>query len=432
MNASTNDSRRNGLSMSVRMFFIVSLLLTSWARAQYQVYSWANFEDGALPPGHQLTGIRAEERVQVVEYSTLPGIPEALWSPLHSSEIGRFGLRLHADPKLSSLRLGLGVVLDRDKLGDHGRALYQADFYLPDLSLPLPTLAVLAMEQPPTQDAKPSAFYRFGFTKNRDMYFSCMARTSTAATIYKTDSALLAKVPRPGWHRQQIVFEGRSAIRCYIDGHETAFSPLTDDSARQLQVGIMLAEKDTSYYCFADNLSIQWTPEDAPLPDSPYAASWGGLPLASVLASGATASGGAPGAASATGAASAAGQTAGALTWLDPVNGWQRAQATRTPMLVYFYTPRVQNTLRFDALMDGDANAQAFLQRHVLARVDVNQLQGGVYARQFGVFRVPALVLLDAQGRPAAQACYNGPSDTWTDLQSRLRSGTAASGTTAQ
>ena len=47
-------------------------------------------------------------------------------------------------------------------------------------------------------------------------------------------------------------------------------SPVEEPSLRKLQVGLMLVESKNHYSCYADNLSIQWSPENVPLPDSPW------------------------------------------------------------------------------------------------------------------------------------------------------------------
>ncbi len=80
--------------------------------------------------------------------------------------------------------------------------------------------------------------------KYRDVYFSLWVPGETSAKIYKYDRSLLQSLPRGAWHRFAIVCEGEQAIRCYVDSRETNFSPLKDSSLQDLQVGVMLADKN--------------------------------------------------------------------------------------------------------------------------------------------------------------------------------------------
>src|SRR5690606_35599835 len=94
------------------------------------------------------------------------------------------------------------------------------------------------------------------------------------ASVYEFDKAFRNEIPRPGWHRFALVCEGPSTIRCYVDGRETPFSPITDNSMKEIMVGLLLADSQRSYVCYADNLSIQVSDEAPALPASPYDAGW--------------------------------------------------------------------------------------------------------------------------------------------------------------
>jgi len=374
------------------------------------VYQWENFESGKIASNSSPIGAGFENRVRVIEYSSIPNPPQGLYTPDGAKELGKYGLAIQVDAENPVLGLGVGVILRREELGASGRALVQADFFIPDSSHPVPSLGVLAMEPMTADQREPELFYRFGCTKNRDYYFSLVQKDAAEAPLYKFDRDFRARIPRSGWHRYQIVFEGPTKVRCFVDGKEAPFSPVEDTRLGRFQVGILAAERDTAYTCYADNLSIQWTPEDAPLPDSPYAASWGDAPV-TLQAQGTVLSA----------------QRAGAapVQWQDPEAAWQRSQATKAPLLVYFYAPRVPNTQHLNRLIDSTPAAQAFLSRHALAAIDVNQLQGGTYAKQFGVFRVPTLILLDGSGQEVRRVIYD-QTQTWPMVEAALTAPAAA------
>jgi len=386
------------------MTLIQAVLIPS-AWTQYQLYRWANFEEGKPQDGAVPIGEFFDTTVKVVEYAKIPNMPVEFHTGIAASETGKYGLWLKGDPAIWMAGLADGVLLDRDKLGMSGRALYQADFYLPSSDQFLPSIAVLAMEPMAPGEKQPVSFYRFGLSKNVFLYFSHVVKDEEQARIFKQDKAFLTKIPRPGWHRFAIVFEGVSTIRCYIDGQQPSFSPVEESTLRKLQVGIMLAEKDAAYECFVDNLSIQWTPEDAPLPECPYAGSWGGSGTGSATpAPPAQATPQLPSDMVST-------QRPATLEWLDTNTGWQRAHASNTEMLVYFMAPRIPATQKLDGLIQSSSDAQAFLGKYILVKIDVNQLEGGHLAKKFRIFKVPTMVILNPKGDEIGKAIYRSTDD---------------------
>jgi len=381
------------------------LICSGWA--QYQLYRWANFETGKFQDGSVPIGGYFDTSVKVMDLARIPNMPTEFHTGISAHETGQYGLWLKGDPAIWMAGLADGVVLDRDKLGMQGRALYQADFYLPPVEQFLPSIAVLAMEPLPPGGKEPVSFYRFGLTKNVFLYFSHVVKDELQARIFKQDKTLLTKIPRPGWHRFAIVFEGVSTIRCYIDGQQPSFSPVEESTLRKLQVGIMLAETDATYDCFVDNLSIQWTPEDAPLPDSPYASSWGGGGVTQVQSTPQIPQ------------AMASSQRPATLEWLEPNTGWERSKSSNTQMLVYFMAPRIPSTLKLDSLMQSSAEAQAFLGKCVPVKIDVNQLQGGHLAKKFRIFKVPTMVLLDPKGNETGRAIFRS-TDDWNTFSAQF------------
>ncbi len=398
------------------------------AAAQYQVYQWANFETGVLPPGTTLLGNNPERFIRIQD-NNAPGQPPAGYrEPIAARETGKYSLALRSDPQNWITGLAVGVILDRELLGARGRALYQADFFIPAEPAFMPNLAVLAMEPLAPGDTTPRSFYRFGLTRpkgstgKRIFYFSHVVYDPTEqrqADYFVQDRDFPDQIPRPGWHRFSIIFEGQSTIRCYVDGRELSFSPIEHDTLKKLQVGILLADKDDAYECFLDNMSIQWTNEDVPLPDSPYAVSWGDAPPPTVglmaAAQGLPSQGpaAAPQATAAAAAQPAASQ--GAILWHDTNSGWIEASASGKPMLVYFHAPRVRATAELNQIIQTDPAAQAFLRKVVPISVDVNQLQGGALARQFTVFRVPMLLLMNTEGKELARSQFTSGMK-WADL----------------
>lgn len=415
----TNGARPGGWMV----MGIVALLMlgTSAATAQYQVYAWYNFDDGRLDAKAVPLGRNAAQRVAVMAYPQGLGAPTGLYDALTAREIGGAGLLLktETDPNSPNHTVGLAsnVILQRSRLGRTGRALFQADFFIPPQPQIAPSLAVLAMAPLEPGRSTPSTFYRFGIAANRDVYFSLIAQGGTAP-LYMNDKTLFNKLPRGAWHRFAIVCEGEQTIRCYVDGREASFSPLQDNSLQNLQVGVMLADKSNVYSAWVDNLSIQWTHEDVPLPDSPWLWTWPGGPprpaLPGVVAMGSNGSDRVP-ATPHPGFAPPSGQ----VVWFDAADGWDQSQKQQKPMLVYFQAPHLPVTRQLEQLLQTDA-AKAYLARHACVKVDVNQLHGGTYAERFKIFKVPTMIVFDMQGNETNRAVFN-KNDTWPSFEAKLR-----------
>jgi len=385
----------------VSLLVIIVAMIVPHVTAQYQLFRWVKFEKGKIPPESSTFGKNKDRMARVVDLSTIPNMPPAFRSGVGGSETGRYGLWLKAHPDVWIVGLADNVLLDRARLGMRGRALYQADFFIPPQGQYIPSLAVLAMEPLRPGDESPRSFYRFGFTLGRSLYFSHVIQDEETARVFLQDLDMGSLVPRPGWHRFAIVFEGPKLIHCYIDGHETNFSPIEDDTIKELQVGVMLAEKEKEYNAYVDNLSIQWTPEDAPLPESPYAPSWGDAPVPNLSA------------------LTTPNPAATPIRWLDTREAWSQCQATRKPMLVYFYAPHVDAAVNLDRIFQSDPSAQQYLKQYIPVKIDVNQYQGGDLARKFQIFKVPTLVLMNPGGQVTKKAIF-GMRDTWSNLHSKL------------
>lgn len=393
--------------------FLALALAAFWqpgpASAQYHVYQWANFEDG-LPEGSVTFGKHAAERVRPVDLSTVSGMPPSFRNETAVRETGRQALLMKAAPESTSPAdimhgLGVGIIFERDQLGTSGKAIYQADFFFPANIQRTPAVAVLATEPllppPPGLPVMPRDYYRFGVS-HRGFYFSCVSKRNPSSGIYKLDSQLLKSLPRPGWHRLAIVFEGSDTIRCYVDGREPSFSPIRHRDLRKLQVGVMLAEDFRFYDTYVDNLSIQVSQGDIDLPESPYSAGW----KVAAKSSGTRLP---PLTAALTG-----------VQWMEPVAAWGEAQRQGKPLLLYFHASTVPATRQFNQLLETNTSARAFLARHCCAQVDVNQLSGGAIAKQYGVFRVPSFLIITPQATEAGRATFT-LDDTWDSFMEKLK-----------
>jgi hypothetical protein len=305
-----------------------------------------------MPVGFHSGAAAKETGKAALEIQSMPTAPQGAYSN---------GLAMHAE-------------VDRDTLGPQGRALMQADFFIPEAGKPLPSLAVLAMDPPTTNVTNnniPSmsrGFYRFGLTGQKSLYFSCVRPGEPTAAVYQQDNDLLKQIPPGSWHRFALAFQGPEDVRCYVDGREAKFSPIKDTSFKKLQVGVMLAENKLDYKAYVDNLSIQVSKDAPGIPDSPYAADW------KVAAS-------ASGKIQTDASAPAPQQVTQATQWQDPLEAWSVAQKSNKPLLLYFYAPGVKAATRMDTVFATDASAKAFLAQHECARIVVYQLQGGDLAK---------------------------------------------------
>ena len=306
------------------------------------------------------------------------------------------------------------MILDRDTLGANGHAIYQVDFFVPAAPQRVPSLAVIAMEPLPANAANnmPLAFYRWGTLANRDLYFSYVnTRPGAQATVpYSADTALFKRVPKPGWHRLALVFEGPEKIRCFIDGNEPKFSPINDKTLRKLQVGVLQSDPKFSYDAYIDNLSIQWTAEDVALPASPYAAGWPPAPAAA--ASGQTVAKAAAKPAEPKSAESRSND----IQWAEPGDAWQETQRSKRPLLFYFTATGFATADRLDSILATDSRAKTFLDAHCRSRIDVNQLMGGRIAQRYGIFKVPTFLIVSPDSKELARVTF-GKDDTWDTLR---------------
>ncbi len=378
---------------------VLGLFAVGSAHAQYRVYHWSSFEDARLPADYSPIGKQFDQMAQIVDLTATTDGPAAFRDPKTAHETGRYALSIRSDPAVLVTGFGTGVMLYRSRLGARGKALFQADFFVPDDSQPMTNMAVLAMEPMKEGRNKPRSFYRFGVAPvgskaRRYVYFSHM--DGQESKVWVRDTEMYNALSKPAWHRFSILFEGQRTVRCYIDGVETSFSPMTETELQTMQVGIMVADNDSTTVSWVDNLSIQWAMQDHPLPDVVYARSW------------------------APGAGGGDGLPPGGRSWFTPQAGRLESNRRQTPMLVYLHSPEVAATKELNNLFATSTSARTFLDSHIPIEVDVNQLYGGSVAERLGVYRVPTLIVMNPDGSEAGRTTFV-EGNSWSDILGGLQ-----------
>ncbi|GAB4317677.1 MAG: hypothetical protein Kow0059_10850 [Candidatus Sumerlaeia bacterium] len=432
----------------MKWFRLLGVVAAMWSislpvPAQFNVFAWESFESGQLPATLMMRHDASPDNVQIVKYATISGIP-GLFEGKAYEELSQYGLRFQTKPDKRFLSIMDHLTLDRQLLGAKGKALYQADIFIPADFKDFANVSVLAVVNQPEKKGALYQFYRFGILNVGKVFFS-YANDTPQPLIYKQEDMESLKLERPGWHRFQIIFEGQSRIYCAVDGKITQFSPIEEPTLRFLNAGIFVAgTTESDLHCFVDNLSIQYTDQDVPLPDSPWLGAVTGTLLSSVAPPAETqqvtsvlpppsptgqvsagpsqpstpspATVPSPGQGSfGTSAAPAAG-----LEWMtNPDEAWQRSVSMGKPLLVLFYAPRVRLFQDFQNLLQSNPQSQTFLSSFVLLQVDVNQLRGGTLAKQFNIFKVPTLVVLRNGAETSRYVMRN--SSTWADIQASLK-----------
>jgi len=381
---------------SQRIFGAVALLLPSLLPAQYIVHSWESFEN-ALPatlrPGHD----SKENSLQHLLYST-PGVPANLNTGLAQLHCGRGGLMFVTREGAKHLSVLSSASMDRGRLGAEGRALYQFDLFYPGPKAAMPNTAVLAVDTSKDVTGKSYVMYRFGIAEGGKKTYFSFTNGGPAPAIYK--NAPLPQDLTVGWHRLQMIFEGNDTIHCAIDGEPVSYSPIKESSLRALTPGIMVAATpNRPLSVLTDNLSIQWTSEDVPPPDSPW-----------VKAS-----------AEAAITADSLFSVHPGVTWLeDPAEAWKVCAQQKRPILAMFYSPKVSHYKYLLQIAPSDGLTRDELSRYVLLKVDANQLSGGTVAQRFKVSRLPTFVVLNAAGQEVRRLGVAANVTNWSEIQDFL------------
>lgn len=391
---------------------VTALGIANFAQGQYNLHSWFNFEEGVIPPGRLFRGHESDDSTLRVVRWNEPMIPREAFTPETFREIGNMGLGFRPDFNAQRhLSLISTTSMDRRRLQPGWKAVYQADFFIPEEGTPTATAALLAIL--PREEGKFSYdFYRFGLLDGgRNVFFS-FQNSKPEPSIYFQQPIADFNLKRPGWHRFQIIFEGTDKISCAIDTVETAFSPIMESTLTVLHPGLMATANKAAnpFPVFADNLSIQWTNEpNAPLPDSPWrdvAPSSRPAPVAAVA--------NAP-----TMSPEAIYDEKGGLPWhTDPQKAWEASQTSKKPILTLFYAPRIGP---FEYLKSITPNtAPELLRRFELLLVDANQLAGGKLASDYKVYRLPTIVVIGTNGQETGRAVVINRQTQWAELETAL------------
>jgi len=390
----------------ILVLFCFYILLFSAAPAQYKVYTWENFENGVYPETLKMYSKASPSNVRVVAYNSFTRYPH-IREGIARAECGNYGLLFQTNPSELLLAIASNHILDRTRLGKEGKAIVQADFYLPSTSANMPCIGLLAAEGDPIREKVLPAFYRLGVISKDSLYFSYMnGKKSPQPIKYIPEKIKDYNLKVPGWHRFQMVFQGPDKICCYIDGNQLKFSPVQDADLNNLRMGIMVASKpNKNDYCIIDNLSIQLANENLPLPHSPWLKPQQGITASSPF----------------TELPSSPAHKKAGLTWFATVGDAVEAnQSLKRPYFVMLYSPmaRVHTTLQ-KLIIDSAANQ--VLRPFVLVGMDANQLGGGSLAKHYGVFKLPCFLVLDYYGKEKTRIYYDETMN-WNTISQKISS----------
>ncbi|HOE64067.1 MAG TPA: hypothetical protein PKW18_02360 [Candidatus Sumerlaeota bacterium] len=379
--------------------------------SRYNVFYWENFEKGVFPPNMQYEHGSTKDNTGVYSL-TSPDAPSGILDGAAITECGRHCLRLQTNPKQLFLSVTNNQsVLERPLLGEKGKALFQADIYY-SLEESIPSnVAVLAISDDSGKDHAGWRLYRFGFSPRiGKLFFSSFNRSETP-DVYVVDDIKNFNLKIPGWHRFQIIFEGQENIICAVDGRPTKFSPIKHSAFTKLHAGVIVCSlENKSETGYVDNLSIQWTNEESPIPRSPWSEQ------AAVETNEVLQLPGAP-------PASASG-----LNWIaDPQDAWAQTSNNKRPLLFLLTTTQLPICEKLDSIFDANPSAQVLLRQFNLLRVDVNQLSGGKLAEKFKVFKIPCMIVLNENAAELVRVSWTKTS-TWDAVAPQLQTVLASSG----
>lgn len=385
--------------MSVRILVsaLVFLLLGALLPAQqYQVHSWESFEEGQLSD-RVIRGHFADESTVQVKPVTGVGLPGGVLTASARLELGNGVLEFAPTEERRHLSIFSPVSLDRRNLGARGSALYQADFYFPPQGQPMPTVAMLA--QVLDGEGKTTyRFYRFGYEEGKNRIFFAFVNSTPQPDVFLFQNIDELNLRRPGWHRFQIIFHGPNQIYCAVDGQFTSFSPITEGTHTQLNAGVMVASNSFDGRALVDNLSIQWTTGESPLPLSP----WTSVALSDANAN------------------TTPLENGSSVAWLsDPTEAWTRASAQKRPLLVMFYVPGIVPYESLKTRIPNDPETHNLFNNYVLLRIDANQLMGGRLAEKFGVIRLPTFLVMNSAGQEERRQIVT-PQASWPEIRQAI------------
>jgi hypothetical protein len=378
---------------------LLVLFIPLVSSAQFQVHSWNHFDTGSFPNDLMRMHDADEGNVVVYDYMS-PGAPQEILDGLARSECRRYGLQLTPSGEKRFLKCVNNSTLNRQDLGLSGKALYQADFFLPATNKDIPySMAVLAVHDTGNLGDKQFSFYRFGVLKGERVFFSYTKQTPEPI-IYKQMNISEMQLRRPGWHRFQIVFNGQQEIICAVDGIPTNFSPLSEGTLDKLRAGIMVSEQaEGSGTCYIDNLSIQWTQANLQLPESPWLMAY--RPTPGYTAPGQTQQFGQPSG------------TESRFSWFTATEtAWQKCLETKKPVVALLYTPKSSAWQTLSKSLAENSELQKALSNYIPLKLDANQLNGGVVVTRYKIFKVPCFLVVTPQSQEKGRLYITGKTTT--------------------
>lgn len=368
--------------------------------AQYRTQSLQGFEGtgGGLPEGLLHGHNSTPYTTRIVGYAD-PSLKSAMGDQYRRDILGDYALGFTPVEQEPHLSIVHHVYLDRGRLGQDGVALLQADFFLPPEGANHHTFAILASKYDPEygNSSRGYRFYRFGIQTDR-VYFSFTNNTATPVDYRKQDIAEF-NLRRPGWHRLQMAFQANGQIFCYVDGNQTNFSPIDDQTLMEISPGLMVTRyKDSQGTILADNLAMLWSPTSgAELPPSPWTE---GVPST----------------------------YAGAIQWDRSgiqwytrfSDAWHDAETANKHILVFAHTAdEVANEYGLKLLESPEAGN--FMKFVVPLRVNISTEYGRQIAAKMGVTKIqPTFLVLKPNGTPFSSAVLRPHESTWPDLQRQL------------
>lgn len=100
---------------------------------------------------------------------------------------------------------------------------------------------------------KIESYYRFGYS-NSSLYFQSFNGSTFTESLHDPDLGKSLTVP--GWHTFTMRFSNSFQINFFVDGKETAFSPLIQKELTKIQVGALMWDKDGANPLFVDDFKI--------------------------------------------------------------------------------------------------------------------------------------------------------------------------------
>lgn len=387
------------------LLLMVFSLVGSAFSQQYRIHTWESFESGVLPENIHLGHYSDSETVGVVDIFENQNVPSQARGGVAPLELGTHSLLWKPMPDKNHLSIFAPDGLNRERIGQNGAALYQADFYLPAVGEPVPNISMLAQVLD-SDGSTTYKFYRFGILEPGDKLFFAFTNDAAQPEIFQQVPISQMDLQRPGWHRFQIIFHGQNEIYCAVDGEFTSFSPVLEGTHTSLNAGIMVTSSEFDSVALTDNLSIQWTPQNAPLPESPWTqgSADASRPNTSPLESGSS------------------------VSWLqESSKAWSTARRQQRPILAMFYTPNITPYERLKQMVPNTPEAYEVFNRFVLLKIDANQLAGGRLAEKFEIFRLPTFVVIGSDGLTRGKITVSGEMD-WNQLRNELQSMTRGGG----